>query len=128
MTPQERVAAIDLALAGNRPLVWSQNGVNFRADQITRTADGSGLTCTVSAWTGQGSAAVPLPTDNPYIVVNPPTKVPDGETTVTIPPARPGLASKTLVVAAYRSDPVAAYREALTSAVLHVARERGWTG
>lgn len=125
MTPNERASACFLATAGNRPLIWFSNGVSFRADDIALTANGDGITATLTAWTGQGANASYLPVDNPYTIINPPTLVPDGTTSVVVTYPR---GSRTITKGTFRSDPLDALRMALADAVLTVARRSGWNG
>lgn len=120
MSAAEQVAAIDLALAGNRPLIWRQDNVTFRADAIEIVANGEGISAIVTAWTGNGADAAPLPVDNPVILVNPPVMVPDGGTTIEAGPDGP------VTVPTARFDPLAAYEDSLAITVLQVARDLGW--
>lgn len=120
MTPAERVAAIDLALAGNRPLVWNQDGVNFRAEDIALAYNGTAIQATVLAWTGSGANMVVLPLDNPYIIVNPPVAVADGTTTIVDDDGEH-------TVPVFRHDPLAAYKATIASTVLLVASQMGWS-
>lgn len=119
MSAAERVAQIDLALAGNRPLVWSQDGVSFRAEAIEVVHEGRAISANVLAWTGNGASLVPLPIDNPVILVNPPTLVPDGETAGFDEDGRP------VRVPTFRSDPLAAYKQMIAVTVLGAAQRAG---
>lgn len=124
MTPNERASACFLATAGNRPLVWTQDGVNFRADDIDLTNDGTGIIATLTAWTGQGTNAIYLPVDNPYIIINPPTQIPDGGRR-TVPNA---TGTGVSVVDTYVYDPLNALKLAFSKTVIQVARDSGWSG
>lgn len=122
MTPAERVSAIDLALTGNRPLVWSQDGVNFRADTIEIVHDGEAISANVTAWTGNGANLAIVPVDNPVILVNPPVFVPYGEPAIIT-----NEDGEMVSVPTYRKDPLAAYKTMLARTVLTVAESLGWS-
>lgn len=107
MTPQERATACVLAASGG-PLVWASDGVTFRAEEILLTPEGDGVSATLTAWTGDIGGESYLPTDNPYIIMNPPVYVSsDGENVVFYP--------------------LGALKESFTETVFLVARRQGWT-
>lgn len=121
MTPQERAAAIYTALAGNRPLVFTLDGVTIRADGFA--VDGPAITCTVVSATKNGQD---LPLDNPYTFVNPPIMAPDGGTRQMPVNSRGG--TRNITVPTYQRNELASMRRILYEAVVYVASRNGWTG
>lgn len=105
MTPEERAAAIAAAVGPN-PIQYTFNGIVFNVSDCH--AVGSAVYVTVSAWTGTGAKKSYLPVDNPYIFVNPPLQVPDGQ-------------------GGYARNDIAAAQQIVYDTVVAVAQRMGWT-
>ena len=111
MTPEERAAAIGAQFPAGG-IQYSYLGIVFAVSGCV--VSGPAVTVTIAAWTGAGHNRVTLPTDNPYVFVNPPLKVPDGGTDAGGSPTFS------------RSD-LAAAQQIVYDAVTAAARRLGWT-
>lgn len=125
MTPEEKAAAIGAAI-GDKTITYSYQGITFRVSNCIVT--GPAVQITVAAWTGAGGNRVDLPTDNPYIFVNPPVLVPDGGTTaISVPNPGRGGGNINKTVASFTRNDVAAAQQIVYDAVTAVAKRLGWT-
>ena len=75
-TPAERAQAhytrwLALGTGPTKRLQWTDRGISFTAIDPFLTPNGTGIGATITAEDSRG----PLPTDNPYIFVNPPLGV-----------------------------------------------------
>lgn len=72
MTPDERAAAIEATVAhrfaGGRAWGWTHDGVLYSVSDFRRIPKGFEVTVAASDVNG------PVPVDNPYRFINPPTK------------------------------------------------------
>jgi hypothetical protein len=118
VTPEERAIAIATAFGpGTRDYTYL--GIHFQVGNVS--ASGSAVIATIAAWTGSGGNRVDLPTDNPYVFVNPPLSVPDGGTTITNDPH-----GNPHTVATFTRNDLVAAQQMVYDTVTMVAKRLGW--
>ena len=110
---QAKANALNQVLTGHLPYTFTQApwSVTVSAATVVPTPMGSAISLTVSAT----KSGVPVPVNNPVVLVNPPVLIPDPAGTITRTGPIPAWQGGGTVTRTFTEDPVTALRQLLVS-------------